>query len=49
MITITLTTTIMSIIVITTIILYLIRSVGVVTYVLLTGLSPFLGDSNMET
>jgi len=24
-------------------------SVGVVTYVLLTGLSPFLGDSNMET
>ena len=25
------------------------RSVGVVTYVLLTGLSPFLGDSNIET
>ena len=24
-------------------------SVGVVTYVLLTGLSPFLGDSNLET
>ena len=24
-------------------------SVGVITYVLLTGLSPFLGDTNMET